>query len=343
MAAAPGGYDGIPIGANVDTVLGMLSVLVSSPVAAFLVGVHAYIWNALTSAWFMLYLAVFLAKAFVSWLKHDGGLRRKIKWDRQVVLLTGGAHGVGLCLLRRLSKTGARIAVLDIADLPEPKLSNVYFYKCNLADTRQLPSIVEKIENDLGAVTVLVNNAGTLCPKLVSEQEFEDSERVINVNFAAPVQLTRMLLPGMLRSPHAHIVFVASTLSFIGVPQLATYTATKAAIALFQDSLKLELRSRLGAHRVHTTALFPSKISSGMFSGTEVPEWLSPVLSPDFVAENIFGALDEARDGEIYLPAYANLTPVYMVLPQLGRAFAHWVAGSLDSMRTFKGYTHGSD
>ncbi|KAJ1959772.1 hypothetical protein GGI12_004162 [Dipsacomyces acuminosporus] len=344
MAANTQEYDGIPIGANVDTAVTIIDRLISSPLSAFLVTAHAYLRGALASRWFMLYGAAFLLKRFSIWLKNDSSQKhRKVKWDRQVVLLTGGSHGVGLSLLKMLSKTGARIAVLDIVDMPNPRLNNVFFYKCDLADTQQLSSVVQKVEDDLGQVTILVNNAGTLCPKPFSEQTFEDAERVMNVNFKAPVQLTRLVLPGMLTSPHAHIVFVASTLAFIGVPRLTTYTATKAGIALFHDSLKLELKTKPGARRVRTTAIFPSKISSGLFDGIRVPEWLSPVLSPGLVAQSIFNVLDEARDGEVYLPAYAHGTPLYMFLPRLGRDFAHWVAGSLSAMDTFKGYTPGAE
>ncbi|PIA17732.1 NAD(P)-binding protein [Coemansia reversa NRRL 1564] len=258
-------------------------------------------------------------------------------WSQQKVVLTGGAHGVGLGLLRKISAMGGHIAVLDIAEIPEPIPPNTIYYKCDMSDLQQLSITMEKVQNDMGVATILINNAGTLCPKLVGDQNSSDITCVANVNFVAPMQLTRILLPGMLASSHAHIVFISSVLAYIGVPQLATYTASKSGLTIFYESLKLELRHRLKANHIKTTILFPSKIQTGMFEGLRLPQWLSPTLSTDVVIDAILFSLESGRGGEIYMPAFANLAPLYMFAPQALRDITSWVAGSIDTMRTFKG------
>ncbi|KAJ2607415.1 hypothetical protein H4S08_004833 [Coemansia sp. RSA 1365] len=329
----------VPVGANVDTVVGVVDSITSVPVCAAIVLAVAYLHNAILKPWFVIYLSVFLLRSALSFWKCTREKSNNFDWSQQKVVLTGGAHGVGLGLLRRISAMGGHIAVLDIAEIPEPILPNTIYYKCDLSDLQQLSMTMEKVKNDMGTATILINNAGTLCPHLIADQSSSDITRVTNVNFIAPMQLTLMLLPGMLASQHAHIVFISSVLAYIGVPQLATYTASKSGLTIFYESLKLELRHRLKANHVKTTIIFPSKIQTGMFEGLQLPQWLSPTLSTDVVVDAILLSLEKGRGGEIYMPAFANLAPLYMFAPQTLRDITSWVAGSIDTMRTFEGCT----
>ncbi|KAJ1953879.1 hypothetical protein EC988_002743 [Linderina pennispora] len=224
---------------------------------------NALMWNQLTSIWFLTYLWVFLARKFWHWLLEPMGPAQKIQWDKQLVVLTGGSHGVGLSLLNQLSLTGARIAVIDLTEPPE-ELASTFFYKCDLADTNQITQTVARINNDLGIPTILVNNAGAVCTKLIHTMTECDMQRIMQINALAPMHLTRLLLPGMLTMPRGHIVFVSSTLGFSSTPQLSTYCASKAALACFRDSLRLELRYRVRSERIKTTILHLGRTDGDM-------------------------------------------------------------------------------
>ncbi|KAJ2359312.1 hypothetical protein IWW50_000034 [Coemansia erecta] len=329
----------VPLGANVDTIVSIVDSAISAPPCAMLVAAIAYTLHSLSQPWFIIYISVFALRSVFILGSKAMAKPAKVDWAQQVVVLTGGAHGIGLRLLQKLGTTGARIAVIDILDVPMRQSDNMSFYKCDLADSKQLDTTVSEITATLGTPTMLINNAGTLCPRLVHEQTAAEVDQVIGVNLVAPAQLTRQLLPGMLGSPSAHIVFISSALAFIGVPQLATYTASKAAITLFYESLKLEIRHRLNASHIKTTIFFPSKVETGMFNGLQLPRWLSPELSTETVADRIFAALDTAQSGEVYMPAFANLVPLYLFFPQFVRDIANWFANSIETMRTYKGYT----
>ncbi|KAJ1885441.1 hypothetical protein LPJ66_010118 [Kickxella alabastrina] len=332
---------GVTPGLNVDTAFGIACALLASPVFAALAVAIAYATGALKAHAFMLYMLI--TGMAIAARYRAPAIGRKIDWSQHTILLTGGCHGIGLGLLHKLAAAAPgnakRIAVVDILDLPEGAPLGVGLYRCNLADIEQLKPIVDQITADMGPVTMLINNAGTVCSKVLSEQSFQDMHRVVGVNMLAPMELTRLLLPGMLASPDAHIVFVSSVLGFIGIPELTTYTATKAALAIFSESLKLELVARQGARHVRTTAVFPSQVNSGMFSGVRIPQWLAPNMSPDAVAARIFQCLESASGSDIYLPLYANLGPVYMILPRAGRSIVHWIGSSLDAMRTYRGHS----
>lgn len=330
----------VPVGLNLDTAAAAVCLVFKSRLAAALVTGLAYRAGTLLSWLVLSYFAVFV---ILKLRRPRPGL--PIEWHEQTVLVTGGAHGVGLSLVERLILVRApRIAVIDIQ--PEPlkfKIpdNNVIFYHCDLNDAAALTQTLKKIEEDMGPLTVLVNNAGTLCPKVVAEQTMEEMDRVINVNFRAPAQLTRLVLPQMLQQTgKCHLVFVASTLAFGGVPQLSTYTATKAALTMFCDSLKLELRHRHNAHhRVLVSTLYPSLISSGMFEGLQMPGWLSPVLSVEYVSLLIFDLIQNQRASDLFMPLYTNLTPLYMLLPDPLKQILYWVTGSNQAMLSYIGYS----
>ncbi|KAJ1727040.1 hypothetical protein LPJ61_004798, partial [Coemansia biformis] len=318
----PGRRAAVPLGVNVDTAVGLVDAAFSAPLCAAFIVAAAYLRSMLSSPWLAVYVLAFLARSCAAW-KSRLCEAEKIDWRQQVVVLTGGAHGIGLGLLRRLGTTGARVAVLDIVAVPDPMPANAIYCRCDLADSAQLTAALARVEVELGTATILINNAGTLSPCLVAELSASEIDRVVNANLVAPMKLTQHLLPGMLQCEHAHIVFVSSALAFIGIPRLATYTASKAGLAMFYESLKLELRHWLQARHVKATIIFPSKVQTGLFDGIRMPEWLSPELASETVVDAIFSALDHAQGGEVYMPVFANIAPLYMLIPPMLRDIAN--------------------
>ncbi|KAJ2716861.1 hypothetical protein H4R19_000385 [Coemansia spiralis] len=327
----------VPHGANVDTAIGFVDGAVLHPLCAVLVVAVAYQQGSLASPWFVACILVLVTRASVTLWRR---LRQPaaIDWAKQAVVLTGGAHGIGLGLAHRIGATGARLAVLDARARPDTMPPHTVYCQCDLADAAQVAAALARIEAELGTATILISNAGTLSPLLASEQSAAEIGRVLGTNLAAPMQLTQGLLPGMLRSAHAHIVFVSSALAFVGIPRLSTYTASKAGLTMFYESLKLELRHIHHAHHVKTSIFFPSKVQTGLFSGIRMPEWLSPELSTDAVVDTIYSALDCAQGGEVYMPVFANLVPLYMFAPQSVRDLANWATGSVHAMRSYTGH-----
>ncbi|KAJ2865761.1 hypothetical protein GGI22_001432 [Coemansia erecta] len=329
----------IAFGANIDTVAAIAAGIFTRRICATLVTATAFLTGYLLSRWFASYAAVFAIATLCARQREMQQRRSKVDWSQHTVLLTGGAHGIGLSLLARLVAAGARrIAVIDIADMPLELPDSVRLYKCDLSSAGQVHAALEGIRADLGDITMLVSNAGTLSPRLLCDMSASDIDRVMGVNLLAPIHIARSLLPSMLTKPHAHLVFVASMLAFVPIPQLATYTASKAGVAIFQEALKLELRHRISNHNVHVTSVYPSKVESGMFGGLELPQWFSPALSPDLVAHRIFAQMDAGCGGEIHLPLCSRFSALYMLAPDFCRTLAAKAFGTLYAMRSYKGY-----
>ncbi|KAJ2520009.1 hypothetical protein H4217_002319 [Coemansia sp. RSA 1939] len=330
---------GAAIGANIDTVALVFEILFVHPVCAVAISAAAHFSRSVYSAWFGIYVAVFAVVKISAVYQHICRRQTKADWSEHVVLLTGGAHGIGLSLLRMFAAAGARVAVADITDIPDGLPSTIRMYRCDLSKLDQIHSTLDAIRSEMGDITMLVSNAGTLCPQLLCDMSAADIDRVMSVNLLAPMHITRSLLPSMLSKPHAHLVFVASMLSFVPIPQLSTYTASKAGLAIFQESVKLEIQHRLRAFSsVKVTSVYPSKVESGMFHGLELPKWFSPSLSPDYVAHRIFAHMDGGYGGEIHLPLCSRFSSLYMLLPSACRSLAGKMVGSINAMRDYKGH-----
>ncbi|CAG8536390.1 5523_t:CDS:2, partial [Dentiscutata heterogama] len=112
-------------------------------------------------------------------------------------------------------------------------------------------------------------------------------------------------------------VTIASALGFIGMPQLADYCASKAALIGFHETLRRELDSRYNAKNVRTTLVCPGKIKTGMFDGTTVRfPFLTPSMAALEIVKPIITALDKNQGQDILMPYYVNGLALLRFLPQ---------------------------
>jgi short-subunit dehydrogenase len=167
----------------------------------------------------------------------------------QRTVVTGAGGGIGRALTAELAAGGARLCLLESnqesaeglrRDLGGRGASPLVFV-CDISSTEQREAAWQGIEQEWGGVDVLINLAG-----LLGFERFQDSDparvsRVIQVNLEAPIQLTRMVLPGMVARGHGRIVNVGSMFGSIGFPLFATYSATKFALRGFSQALRREL------------------------------------------------------------------------------------------------------
>jgi len=168
----------------------------------------------------------------------------------KVVVVTGGANGIGLACVKRFHADGAKVAALDVEDDALAKL------KAELGDARVVPYVVDlksrtaivetfkRIEADLGPVDMLVNNAGGTARDRTSEfwcSEPETWDYVIGLCLMATLMCTRQVVPGMRERRSGKIVSIASDSPMRGDPKRCDYSAAKFGIVGFSRSLAKEL------------------------------------------------------------------------------------------------------
>lgn len=149
-----------------------------------------------------------------------------------VAAVTGGASGIGLATARLLRDRGARVAVLDLAAVPDgdPADADLLSVHCDIADDGTVRAAVARVVAELGGLDVLVNNAAVSAVGTVEDNPDDEWARVLDVNVTGVVRVTRAVLPHLRRSGAAAVVTTCSVVAVAGVPQRALYAASKGAL-----------------------------------------------------------------------------------------------------------------
>lgn len=170
--------------------------------------------------------------------------------EGSVALVTGGFKGIGLAAARELADAGARVAMLGrdrdraaevVAEIPGGRGRSFF---CDVRDFDCIERVVEEIEEELGPISILVNNAGLTRDKLLLRTRDEDWDEVLDVNLKAAFNLIRTLSRGMVRRRQGSIVNVSSVVGLMGNPGQANYAAAKAGLIGLTKSVAKELAPR---------------------------------------------------------------------------------------------------
>lgn len=186
----------------------------------------------------------------------------------KVVLITGASRGLGVDMALEFAAKGARLALAarSAEGLEETAGSigsraEVITIPADVSKLTSLNDLVEAVQNKLGDIDVLVNNAG-----LEKVWDFEamdptEIEQIVGVNVTGLMWLTRLVLPAMIERRSGHIVNIASTAGLVPVPHNSVYSATKHAVVGFSHSLRMEMLD----HGVGVSVVCPGFVNAGMF------------------------------------------------------------------------------
>ncbi len=240
----------------------------------------------------------------------------------RVALVTGGASGIGRLLALELARRGAVPVVWDvdeerlsatIEELGRLSSRRARGYTCDVRDPDAVRSTAERVHDEVGDPTILVNNAGVVSGARLLDLPDEAIRRTFDVNVLALFWVTKAFLPAMVDAGRGHVVTMASAAGLVGVARQTDYSASKHAAVGFDESLRAELH-RI-APRVRTTVVCPYYVDTGMFEGvrTRVP-FLLPILRQEDVALRIADAI--AKDRQVLvLPPIVRLIPALRLLP----------------------------
>jgi uncharacterized oxidoreductase len=182
-----------------------------------------------------------------------------------VVLVTGGASGIGLALAVRLLAAGSDVIVCGRRESALREAAAAYpgvrTRVCDLAREDDRAALAEWVTREHPALDVLVNNAGVQRRFRLAEPEpWADTRQELAINLDAPVHLTQLLLPHLLARPRAAIVNVTSGLAFVPMPGAPVYCATKAAL----HSFTLSLRHQLAGTTVRVVEIIPPAVNTDL-------------------------------------------------------------------------------
>ncbi|OHE99160.1 short-chain dehydrogenase [Colletotrichum orchidophilum] len=265
------------------------------------------------------------------------GLPREVDLTEEVIVITGGASGLGLLIAEVYGMRGATVAVLDINDMENGEARGVTFYKCDVTDKAQVARVAAQIERDLGTPTVLINNAAIVKGKSLLNLEFEEIEKSITTNLTAHFYTLKTFLPPMIRGGNGGtIVTMSSVLGHLGAASLTDYAAAKAGVTALHKSLTAELAA---SHpEIRTILVEPGQLSTPLFYGVQTPNaFVAPVVEPVDVCKEVIAAIDAGKSAHVAMPLYARWIHWYSVLPVAVQQIARKVARVDTSMQTFIG------
>ena len=256
-----------------------------------------------------------------------------------VVLLTGGSRGIGPVIAETLALRGANLALAarsssglhEVAQRLAPHRTKTCGFPVDLADAHQRECLVSDVLKTFGRIDVLINNAGLETEGAFTDLTWPAVRETIEVNLAAPIALTHLVLPAMLAKKAGHIVNIASIAAKTGAPYAAVYSGTKAGLAEWTRALRLELADS----GVCCSTIFPGYVRDlGMFAkfGVRAP-WIIGSCSPQQVAAAVVAAIEKRKAETI-----VNSRPLRysFVINELSPAFGDWlmrVAGAVDFQR----------
>jgi 3-oxoacyl-[acyl-carrier protein] reductase len=173
--------------------------------------------------------------------------------EGKTALITGASRGIGKSVALKFASEGAGIAITNIADDEEFKTAireiealglKTRGYVSNAADFKDAQRLADEVVMDFGRIDILVNNAGITRDNLLMRMTEEQWDAVLTVNLKSVFNLTRAVVPVMLRQKNGSVINMSSVVGVSGNAGQSNYSASKAGIIGFTKSIAKELGSR---------------------------------------------------------------------------------------------------
>ncbi|HEY3034603.1 MAG TPA: SDR family oxidoreductase [Streptosporangiaceae bacterium] len=192
-----------------------------------------------------------------------------VRLEGQVALVSGAGRGIGRAIALALSDAGAAVAVCarsddevtDVAGEITARRGHALAIRCDVTDRQEVEGMVTAVEEAIGPVDLLVNNAGQFGPVgPLAATDPDEWWHTLEVNLRGPLYCARAVLPGMLARAHGRVVNVSSGVGFAPIPMLSAYVVSKTALYRLSENLAAETRG----HGVMVFAMDPGLVRTAI-------------------------------------------------------------------------------
>lgn len=219
-----------------------------------------------------------------------------------VVLVTGGARGIGRATATAFAQAGALVAIGDLdtetvekvaAEIEAATGGRVLGLRLDVTDAASFAAFMEAAEQQLGQIGVLVNNAGIMPTGVFIDESPAVTDRIMGINVNGVINGSRLAVERFVRNKRGTIVNVASLAGVSGFPGLATYCASKHAVLGFSEALYGEMRE----HGVQVVVVLPGIVRTELSAGAKIPGFMGPIatVDPEDVAAAIVDSIGRKR------------------------------------------------
>jgi short-subunit dehydrogenase len=242
----------------------------------------------------------------------------------KVVAVTGGARGIGLAIATALHGRGAKVAIGDVDDAAVQeaggRLGLTTVRSLDVTDRQSFADFLDAVEDALGPLDVLVNNAGVIAAGGAVDEPDAATERVLDVNVRGVILGTKLAVPRMLSRGRGHIVNIGSMASVLPCAGIATYCASKHAVLGYTDSVRMENRGR----GIHFSTIMPTLTNTEMIAGVGHARGFKNA-EPQDVARAVVGVIVKPKRRVVVPRSMGILASAQRLMPQglaeaLGRA-----------------------
>lgn len=249
----------------------------------------------------------------------------KMNLAGRVVAVTGGARGIGAATASAFVRAGATVAIGDVdVSLAERTADGLgcWWGELDVTDRAGFADFLDSAIGALGRIDVLVNNAGIMPVTALVDESPESVQRQLAINVAGVIYGTQLAIERMAPGGGS-VVNVASAAGRMGFGGVATYTATKFAVAGFTEAAALEYRSS----GIRFTTVFPGMVNTELSAGLSDHKMMRS-CSADVVAAGIVDAVRRGRHA-VYVPRRLGMiATVYGLLPVSARTLLMSVLGA---------------
>ncbi|HJQ33455.1 MAG TPA: SDR family NAD(P)-dependent oxidoreductase [Pyrinomonadaceae bacterium] len=241
----------------------------------------------------------------------------KYDWTQKVVLITGASSGIGRALALELGKRGARLGLtarreaelLGVAEEVVRAGGEALALPADVRDPEAIKSAATRVREKWGRVDVLVANAGMSTTTSATKLDAAEAGDVISINVLGVVNSVAAVLPDMLKRGSGHLVAISSLASYRGMPKSSAYSASKAAVSTFFESLRVDLRKS----GIDVTVIHPGFIRTPMTEGRK--KKLPFLLEADDAACRIIKAVERRARTYAFPWQLASLVRVIRHMP----------------------------
>jgi short-subunit dehydrogenase len=267
----------------------------------------------------------------------------------QTALVTGASHGIGPFIVRALAKEGMNLvlAARSTSELEQVAADvrasgvQVLIVPTDVTNREARSALVATAERTFGSVDVLVNNAGGDLQREFHRYTAEDVESLIQLNLTGPIELTRLLLPGMLQRKQGHIVNISSIGGSVGFPYTEVYSAAKDGLIGFTRVLRADYRTT----GVSSSVLILGPIG-GAGTGARTMEEINLHMSamdkaflspPETVARAVVKTIRRDKAEIVIMPGPGRLLRAFMDLfPSMGAKMGQMSAPVMKQVVDFR-------